>query len=184
VTDILNCPFCGNAGRISYSDRGETFSVRCVSWGAPATACMGSGPYAYSEADAIAAWNRRVLATPSTGAVGYVTVPAEPTEAMRQAFYGGDSIGLLPEWFAKSYRAMIAAAPPSSPSERDAAQLVEEMAEKEAPGRTKLMLTIAARAIRRGRHLTPAEQLANLSSWLDHEDTEAPVATLSSSEHI
>jgi hypothetical protein len=121
VTDILNCPFCGNAGRISYSDRGETFSVRCVSWGAPATACMGSGPYAYSEADAIAAWNRRVLATPSTGAVGYVTVPAEPTEAMRQAFYGGDSIGLLPEWFAKSYRAMIAAAPPSSPSERDAA---------------------------------------------------------------
>jgi hypothetical protein len=61
VTDILNCPFCGNAGRISYSDRGETFSVRCVSWGAPATACKGSGPYAYSEADAIAAWNRRAL---------------------------------------------------------------------------------------------------------------------------
>lgn len=60
------------------------------------------------------------------------------------------------------------------------AKLVEEMAEREAPGRTKLMLTIAARAIRRGRHLTPAEKLANLSSWVHGDDTEAPTAALAS----
>lgn len=45
--------------------------------------------------------------------------------------------------------------------------LVEELADREKPGRTKLMLMIAARAVRRGRLLTPAEQLGNVKRFME-----------------
>ncbi len=51
---------------------------------------------------------------------------------------------------------------PSTGSGEMAAKLVEELAEAEKPGRSKLMLMIAARAVRRGRHLTDAEKLDNV----------------------
>jgi hypothetical protein len=67
----------------------------------------------------------RALATHSTGAVGMVTVPAEPTRAMLAAAKAvRDNAKPSSGGRASStaiYRAMIAAAPPSSPSERDAA---------------------------------------------------------------
>jgi len=54
------------------------------------------------------------------------------------------------------------------------ALLVEELAGREKPGRSKLMLMIAARAVRRGRLLTPAEQLENVERFLtEGEDADA-----------
>jgi len=54
------------------------------------------------------------------------------------------------------------------------ALLVEELAGREKPGRSKLMLMIAARAVRRGRLLTSAEQLENVERFLtEGEDADA-----------
>lgn len=60
---LAACPFCGGDARVTYSDRGEVWQVRCNNWtgNAGSTACMGGGAYADTEADAIAAWNRRPL---------------------------------------------------------------------------------------------------------------------------
>lgn len=49
------------------------------------------------------------------------------------------------------------------------ATLVERLAEKEAPGRSKLMLMIAARAVRRGRLLTASEQLENVERFISED---------------
>jgi hypothetical protein len=55
--------------------------------------------------------------------------------------------------------------------ERDRlAVLVEQLAERERPGRARLVLIIAARAVRRGRHLTSEEQLDNLFKWIDSDE--------------
>jgi hypothetical protein len=51
---------------------------------------------------------------------GWMLVPVEPTDAMLEA--GADAVyGSAPGPALMTYRAMLAAAPPSSPSERDAA---------------------------------------------------------------
>jgi hypothetical protein len=61
LSALLPCPFCGASAKVSYSDRGEVFNVRCEKWtgDAGSTSCMGAGAYAHTEAEAIAAWNRR-----------------------------------------------------------------------------------------------------------------------------
>jgi hypothetical protein len=55
--------------------------------------------------------------------------------------------------------------------ERDRlAKLVEELMAAEKPGRSTLMLAIAARAVRRGRLLTADEQMNNLLNAIDAEE--------------
>jgi hypothetical protein len=84
----LPCPFCGCTDIVA-SNVGEdedNWFVGCMESG------CGVNPGVFcpdSEADAIAIWNRRTLATPSTGAVG------EPV-AWEYEFFGGNDIA--PRW--------------------------------------------------------------------------------------
>jgi Lar family restriction alleviation protein len=127
---LLPCPFCGGVEHeIGYDSAG--FDVQCHSW-----TCRAKTGSHTTEAEAIAAWNRRALATPSTGAVGWTTIPVEPTEAMLLKMMNALHAN-VPEvdrpasvsdfsdeqWsrVQQAYRDLLAAAPPSSPSERDAA---------------------------------------------------------------
>jgi hypothetical protein len=50
------------------------------------------------------------------------------------------------------------------------AKIVESMISKQPPGRPRLVLGIAARAIRRGRFLTAREQLQNLINNLKEDN--------------
>jgi len=60
-----------------------------------------------------------------------------------------------------------------SPAREECAKLVEQMLEDPIfsnHARVKCALKIAARAIRRGRHLTPSEKLENVIRWLEQEE--------------
>jgi hypothetical protein len=57
-----------------------------------------------------------------------------------------------------------------SPAREECAKLVEEMLNEPAfssHARTRLALMIAARTIRRGRHLTSEEKLENIARWCE-----------------
>lgn len=56
------------------------------------------------------------------------------------------------------------------------AQLVDEMIPRRKPGAERVVLAIAANAIRRGRHLTATEQLANLKTALAPSNGESSTA--------
>lgn len=63
-----------------------------------------------------------------------------------------------------------------SPAREKCAQLVDEMLKEPAfasHARTRLALMIAARAIRRGRHLTPEEKFENIVRWCEEGETAA-----------
>jgi len=72
-------------------------------------------------------------------------------------------------------RQAIAALSPSVPSsqtlgQEECAALIDQMLSEPRfrdHDRSRMSLTIAARAIRRGRHLTAEEQLNNVLDWLD-----------------
>ena len=50
------CPFCGGAGRVSWSRDREVVNIRCEFW---SRECLGAGQNCWEEPLAIAAWNRR-----------------------------------------------------------------------------------------------------------------------------
>jgi hypothetical protein len=56
MSDLLPCPFCGGAGRVSWSRDREIVNIRCELW---PHECLGAGPNCLEEPAAIAAWNRR-----------------------------------------------------------------------------------------------------------------------------
>jgi len=66
---LLPCPFCGGSAHLSRAD--ETVNVRCDGWN-PGE-CLGAGPNCYTEAEAVAGWNRRAapVATRSIDMVLY-----------------------------------------------------------------------------------------------------------------
>lgn len=55
--ELLPCPFCGREAMMSHSRDGEVCNVRCAGWSVGN--CLGAGPNCYTEADAVAGWNRR-----------------------------------------------------------------------------------------------------------------------------
>lgn len=50
--DLKPCPFCGGI-KVLLVDIAEVYSVRCQ--------CNAEGPYEFTPAEAIAAWNRRAV---------------------------------------------------------------------------------------------------------------------------
>lgn len=93
----------------------------------------------------------------------------------------GIHLNITNEGWRRAWHIMCALAPAASPAPVDelgeglrerCAQIVDELIVHEPPGRGKLMLAIAARAIRRGRTLTPAEKLENLNKALNEEGAE------------
>lgn len=59
VDGIRHCPFCGAKGTLQYRNNPMSkwkWSIDC-----DGTTCGASGPVEASEADAIAAWNTRIL---------------------------------------------------------------------------------------------------------------------------
>jgi hypothetical protein len=63
-----------------------------------------------------------------------------------------------------------------NPARENCAKLVEEMLKEPAfssHARTRLALMIAARSIRRGRHLTPEEKFENIVRWCEEGETAA-----------
>lgn len=88
MAEIEKCPFCG-AGASIITNRDDDCCIRCIRWG---KACMAAGPWANTEAEAIAAWNRRTPPPQAAGGepvawmVGNENYPseAEAVEAIRQ----------------------------------------------------------------------------------------------------
>ncbi len=68
MSELKPCAFCGNAKSVRQSNGETSFWRVCA-----LVTCGAEGPFAYTEADADAAWNRR--------APGY----REGAEAMREA---------------------------------------------------------------------------------------------------
>ena len=108
------CPFCGGQEHeTAYSDAG--WQIQCHAW-----TCRSATGIHQSEAEAIAAWNRRayLAATkPPLAGEGFVLVPVEPTEEMLQAGLrelqenlGDMSVIVRDPLFC--YRAMLAASRP------------------------------------------------------------------------
>jgi hypothetical protein len=60
---------------------------------------------------------------------------------------------------------------------KECAKLVDDVMKAEPPGRSKMMLAIAAKTVRRGRHLTDSEKHANLMRAM--REAEAEDAALS-----
>lgn len=52
---LLPCPFCGGSAHLSRAC--DLVNVRCDGWN-PGE-CLGAGPNCYTEAEAVASWNRR-----------------------------------------------------------------------------------------------------------------------------
>lgn len=61
--EMLPCPFCGREAMMSHSRDGEVCNVRCAGWSV--CNCLGAGPNCYTEADAVAGWNRRAPGVPA-----------------------------------------------------------------------------------------------------------------------
>jgi len=64
----------------------------------------------------------------------------------------------------------------ASPAHEECALLVDQMLEDPAfnkHARTRMALMIAARTIRRGRHLTPSEKFENMLRWCEEEGVPA-----------
>jgi Lar family restriction alleviation protein len=95
MTDLLSCPFCGGVKHeIGYDSAG--FDVQCHSW-----TCRAKTGSHTTEAEAIAAWNRRAALPVSREAVG-VTEEAklvaffnEPAAYSRWG-WEGDKLSLSP----------------------------------------------------------------------------------------
>ena len=51
--ELLNCPFCGSGAEIERGGFGEIFAACTKCW------CHMGAAWSTTEADAIAAWNRR-----------------------------------------------------------------------------------------------------------------------------
>ncbi|MEG1454887.1 MAG: Lar family restriction alleviation protein, partial [Comamonas sp.] len=65
--ELLPCPFCGREAMMSHSRDGEVCNVRCAGWSVGN--CLGAGPTCYTEADAVAGWNRRAPAVQAARAL-------------------------------------------------------------------------------------------------------------------
>jgi Lar family restriction alleviation protein len=120
---LLPCPFCGGEAETGFEDFHSGGHVRC-------SQCGVTGPVWSNDTDeAITAWNRRAsLPAPQgpaaqvSGAVkvGWQSVPIEPTEAMKKAGFD-PFVAAHDPFFNKNepcgpiYKAMLAAAPQSSP---------------------------------------------------------------------
>lgn len=65
--ELLPCPFCGREAMMSHSRDGEVCNVRCAGWSVGN--CLGAGPNCYTEADAVAGWNRRAPAVQAARAL-------------------------------------------------------------------------------------------------------------------
>ena len=54
----------------------------------------------------------------------------------------------------------------------ECAKLIDDVMKAEKPGRAKMMLAIAAKTVRRGRHLTDSEKLANIERAMREAEAE------------
>jgi hypothetical protein len=81
MSDLLPCPFCGGAGRVSWSRDRDIVNIRCELW---PRECLGAGPNCWEEPAAIAAWNRR--------ASGWNPISTAPRDGTEIWAYNGEQV--------------------------------------------------------------------------------------------
>lgn len=103
MAEILPCPFCGNSEPFMRYE----WQVCCGQYGTSETSCACEGPFADSEAEAIAAWNHRA-STPSVDTEGLVEKVAR---RLREISAGMDE--RIPNMFARAAVEFMAGIPPA-----------------------------------------------------------------------
>lgn len=127
MADLLPCPFCGGeAERLDFETVGTALGGdpnaggSCIS----CKQCGASSPVHFDRKENLySSWNERINGAPVEAAkpkAGWRLVPVEPTDEMHKAAWASCDNSLLPgndwpEFNAKVYRAMIAAAPEPTP---------------------------------------------------------------------